>query len=192
MAVAVAFGSIRMRIWWVNSVDVSRLTYELDPMGRRHWNGDRFTAAVCRRGHATSWAVERDASPAPDHCPECGARVLTDCPACGERIQGSLTRVAAPYAPPVFCACGSPFPWASEQAVIYHLENQLEEEPDLAESDRRELEAHLRILSNHDESAKKRATAYAFIEKTVPKVWAVAEPALRIFLTSEVQQHLPK
>jgi hypothetical protein len=34
-----------------------------------------------------------------------------------------------PYAPPMFCdGCGEPFPWASRQQRIYHLENLLDEE----------------------------------------------------------------
>ena len=171
----------------------TRLSVSIDPMGRRHWHGDRFSAAVCRRGHVITPQIELQNEDPPDHCPTCGGRVLTACPACQDRILGGHVAVAALYShAPDFCGCGAPFPWASEQAVIYHLENQLEEEPDLSESDRRELEAQLRVLTNRDEKAKRRADAYSFIQRTVPRVWAIAEPAMRVFLTSEMQQHLPR
>lgn len=47
------------------------------------------------------------------------------------------------------------------------------------------------MLTNRDEKAKRRAEAYSFIQRTVPKVWTAAEPAMRMFLTTEIHSTIP-
>jgi hypothetical protein len=58
---------------------------------------------------------------------------LTSCPVCGNRILAGHVVVIPIFTHPTdFCDCGSPLRRASQQAVIYHIENQLEEEPNLS------------------------------------------------------------
>lgn len=153
---------------------------------------DRYSAAVCRRGHPETSHIELRDEPIPPKCDECGAAILTACPSCQASIRGGIPRVIGfHYDPPAFChACGSPFPWASEHAIVYDIENHLDEEPDLTEADRRELMKRLAELTDDQADGKRRAAALAFFRKTAPQVWGTVQPAIKVFLTTEVQGHL--
>src|SRR6266851_10019123 len=104
---------------------------------RRGPSSGYYTAAVCRRGHVESSIVELQESIA-TRCQRCGAQVLTNCPQCKAPIRGNPVGIAMPFEPNDFCTvCGGPFPWASQESIAFHIENTLEEQPDLTEGDRR-------------------------------------------------------
>lgn len=88
-------------------------------------------AAVCRRGHVRDSGLRRGESVEPV-CPRCGVSVLVACMSCGHRIRGRFEEYAvigAKFDPPAFCdSCGAPHPWAGRQAMIYQLENLLDDE----------------------------------------------------------------
>jgi hypothetical protein len=74
---------------------------------------------ICENGHA--------AAPGGEHCPECGAKVLSACPACGESIRvatNPMQRLSGALgfnegSRPRYCAkCGQGFPWQT-QAVSF-------------------------------------------------------------------------
>jgi len=171
--------------------DPSRLMRFYDP---REQLPDFYTAAVCTtRGHVESTAVERRTNPMPAHCLTCGAPVITKCPACHERIRGRAPMYAGDYTPSDFCGCGSPFPWASDQAIAYHIENQLAKE-ELPEAERRDLhlqlQLQLKVLMDRDQPPKKRAAALMAFKKMAPHAYALSEVALRVFVTAEIQTHI--
>src|SRR5438309_2241460 len=76
------------------------------------------------------------------YCPDCGAVLLNHCPNCNRFLQP----VAVYGKPAPFCLeCGLPFPWASREEIVYHVQNQLDN-ADLAEGDRRALQEELNDL----------------------------------------------
>jgi hypothetical protein len=104
------------------------------------WDSDASyyqSAAVCRRGHVLTGAIE-DHREVADRCTECGAPVLTACPDCGHRIRDyfvipEVTR--APQDRPSFCdKCGAAFPWVGRTERLYELENVMEQEEGLDEA----------------------------------------------------------
>ena len=95
----------------------------------------------------------------------------------------------ATYFPPAFCVeCGTPFPWASRDAIVYHIENQLEEQDDLTEGDRRSLLGQLRALAGADAADQpKQVSALQLLRKLAPKAWDAALPAIQALLTAEMR-----
>lgn len=162
-------------------------------MYRYPWNQperDYHVAAVCRRGHVESSVANRRAEPLPEHCLRCGAPILTACPACQRPIRGSPANVVGiPYHPADFCGCGNPFPWASDEAIRWHIENQLEAD-DLPEAERRDLQRQLDVLVDRDAEPKRRAAAVMQFRSMAPKAYALAELALRTFITADIQAHI--
>jgi hypothetical protein len=161
-----------------------------------------YEAAVCRRGHKIDAMIERNKSrpePLPERCEDCGAKVLLACPNpdCAARLHGYIVGSFPgpdPWKPADFCyRCGQPYPWASRDAIAYHIENMLDEEPDLSEGDRRALTEQLAALreSPTDPGAERRqVAAIRLMQKVAPKVWEVAAPVLQVVLTSEVKRQL--
>jgi hypothetical protein len=151
-----------------------------------------YSAAICRRGHVETPQIELCRDGVPERCDTCGALILAACPNCRRPIRGAPTGVLGyPYTPPDFCrACASPFLWASDRAIVYHIENQLDEEPGLSEADRRALAKQLSALRDDQADAPRRAAALTFFKKTAPHVWDAVQPAVKVFLTTEVQAHL--
>jgi hypothetical protein len=102
------------------------------------------TLAVCKRGHAVSFAVldpvNRREAPIgrefdvmgypnpvaviPNFCSTCGAPVITLCEGCNVPIPPPRY----PYTDtPVFCiACGDPYPWATREDLIGKLYSLLD------------------------------------------------------------------
>lgn len=148
-----------------------------------------YTAAVCLRGHVEASSLELRTSPIPEHCDQCGALIIPACPICQKPIRGNPSGVLALYDPPNFCSCGSPFPWAPDQAIAFHIENLLAAD-NLPDAERRDLNKKLKVLLNRDEEPKKRAAALNAFKLTAPNAYALADVALRAFITADIQSHL--
>jgi hypothetical protein len=160
------------------------------PSWRDRATADYYTAAVCRRGHAASHRIELNKEPPPEHCYKCGAAVLTVCGACQTPLRGGRTGVATlNFEPDSFCSCGQPQPWATDEAIVFHIENQLEK-ANLPEADRRELEKQLAVLLNAEAAAKRKADALGLLRRMAPAVWDSAQPAIKMLMTTEIAQHL--
>lgn len=170
-------------------------------------------AAICKRGHVVDdrigmrsaqsrsvvWSPDMGTAPRrtvhvhepdiPAHCPTCGAMVLTACESCETRIPGSKSGRPGDYQRPSFCACAAPFPWASDQEMLWHLQNLLDHE-DINPAQRRQLSTELdrlqnEILTEKDERAiwtKIRTVAPAFLANPITQkivVELVADPLTR-------------
>src|SRR5438094_1853473 len=59
---------------------------------------DYNSAAVCRRGHAETMAIEFRDEETSKRCAICGAEVLTACEECGSRIRGNLAGMGGLHA----------------------------------------------------------------------------------------------
>ena len=158
-----------------------------------------YGAAVCRRGHKITALIEPAqgrAEPIPERCSECGAKVLTSCPHCNARLKGypigGPVVIGATWERSDFCdACGFPFPWASREAIAYHIENLLDEQPDLSDGDRRILEEQLKALREPPSDAaseKRQLAALKALQKLAPKAWELAAPVLQAFLSAEMKR----
>lgn len=157
-----------------------------------------YYAAVCRRGHVIDPMIEPargQSEPIPDRCGECGAKVLIACPTCQTRIQGLIRGVVVTgWKPKDFChQCGQPYPWASCEAIAYHIENLLDEDPSLSEGDKRALREQLAALRESPAdpaSDRRQVAAMRFLQRTAPKVWDLAMPVLQVILTAEAKRQL--
>lgn len=152
---------------------------------------DYYSAAICRRGHVETSILELKAGPVAEHCLRCGAVVITRCSECGTSIRGDTTApvFGLDYIPPDFCGCASPFPWASDEARRFHIENQLAVD-NLPEAERRDLERQLDVALDRGEEPKKRAAALMSFRAIAPQAYALAAPILRTFITAEIQAHI--
>ncbi len=155
---------------------------------------ERYMTAVCRRGHIADYFLTAESaygSTETAFCNECGAPILTQCPDCQSPLWGGERGSIPPRGPGHFCSrCGGPFPWADRQAIVYRLENLLEEDSGLDAHDRLELKEKIAMLIANDSSEKNRLAAGQFIMKIVPKAWTVAEPVLRAVLTATTLREL--
>jgi hypothetical protein len=76
---------------------------------------------------------------------------------------------------------------------VYHIENQLEEQPDLAEGDRRNLLEQLHSLtetSGTEETERRQVWALSLLRRIAPRAWEAALPAVQAILTAEIRQKL--
>jgi hypothetical protein len=157
--------------------------------------GEYYTAAICRRGHLATATLELSGTR--PKCAACGATILTACQKCSARIIGFSmdTLSSEPLKPADFCsACGAPFPWASRQAVVWHVQNQLDEDQSLSEGDRRALHEKLDSLLETPDGGgrvdKMQKAALDAFRRTAPVAWKVAQPVLSTLLTAELKAHL--
>lgn len=118
--------------------------------GKAHYKA----AIVCRRGHTLSYlnSPTELATDSALKCTICGANNLKSCPSCSTRIRGGfyspLLLGLSEYTPENFCdSCGKAFPWASQQARIWELENVLDEQ-EIDESDRTQISFQLAKIVN--------------------------------------------
>ena len=121
--------------------------------------------------------------------------MLVACPNCSARLMGiPVGHIVIDWKPKDFCyKCGQPYPWATREAIAYHVENMLEEEPDLSDGDRRALREQLDTLRESPADAaseKRQVAAVRFLQKAAPKVWQVAQPIIQVLLTSEAKRQL--
>lgn len=76
---------------------------------------------------------------------------------------------------------------------MYHIENQLEEQADLAEGDRRALVEQLQALTqtpDSDDVNRRQIRAVGALKKLAPRAWQAALPALQVILTAEAKRQL--
>ena len=111
-------------------------------------------AIVCRRGHVLSSAnsPKELVAESAQKCTTCGANNIKSCSECNTRIRGHyfapLVISFAEFVPDNFCDfCGKAFPWASQQARIWELENVLDEQC-LNENDRQQISFQLEMIAS--------------------------------------------
>jgi hypothetical protein len=157
---------------------------------------EHYSAAICRRGHVVTRHMELLQGPPPPHCEECGARVFMACPNCESQIPGpSRGGFNVRYDAPPFCPyCAHPYPWASREAIVHHIENQLEEEPDLSEGERRTLIAQLDTLRDdprgEQEKEEKQAKVLERLRAAAPKAFKAAMPSIMDLSTAYIKARL--
>jgi hypothetical protein len=155
--------------------------------------GTPFAIGVCRRGHLFTSDVGRE-SEIPPHCPRCGASVLRACPTCGTEFGIQVLHTTGIHALNEFCApCAHPYPWASRQAIVQHIQNQLDEEPNLPEGNRRALREQLEVLTETPSSSdvtRRQIRALTALKKVAPITWQAAQPAIRDIVEAEVKRRL--
>ena len=150
--------------------------------------------ALCRRGHVVAFAESGLFLDLPKFCDRCGATVYRSCPECCAAFpSGVLTFTQVEY-PRSFCGrCGLPFPWATREDIVSHIENVLAEDRDLAEGDRRLLADQLDAVRQPpvDESTESRqARALDRLRSSTPRVWETVLPTLTTILTTELKRQL--
>lgn len=159
---------------------------------------DRFSAAVCMRGHYRETELELSifTTLAPGSlerfCSECGAPVIKGCPKCGARLLGGYDGVVAlGMEPEMFCfQCAAPYPWADRTAIVLHVRNQLEFEPGIDGADRLELIEQLAVLTEPEAEPKRRVKAGEAVKRLAPKGWQVVQPVLQSLLSAELRRQL--
>ncbi len=143
-------------------------------------------AAVCERGHVVGSLV-MDWDEVEPHCPKCGAPVLRNCPHCG----GKISAFGSAKKPPEFCSiCAKPFPWATREALVYHIQNQLKYQDGLTAADGEVLQGELKkLLEVPNESAKETAQAKIVkgLRDKAPKAYELAKPAIEELLTTAMK-----
>lgn len=101
--------------------------------------------------------------------------------------------VAWQWDPKPFCfKCGSPLPWATREQMAMHVENLLDEQPDLQPGDRRALEEQLESFRQTPDAAteKRQIAAAQRLKVVAPRVWELARPVLQVVLTAEAKRQL--
>jgi hypothetical protein len=151
-----------------------------------------LAVAVCRRGHIAGLRDDEY----PKFCDRCGAGVYGACPSCGREFYAgmlSMSRPAESY-PRSFCRhCGQPYPWATREDIVSHVENILAEHRDLPEGDRRLLADQLESLRQLPEDAPTeslQANALDRLRSLAPKVWESVLPIVTPILTAELKRQL--
>jgi hypothetical protein len=117
------------------------------------------------------------------YCADCGAVLLNHCPNCDRFLQP----VALYGKPAPFCLeCGLPFPWASRQEIVYHVQNQLDNS-DLEEGDRRALHEDLNdLLQTPDtqETQKRQVKVLVKLRQGAPVAWRTIAPIVDPLITA--------
>ena len=154
--------------------------------------GERYSAAVCMKGHFVNSALEYNRADVASFCRQCGAPVIRACPHCSCEIGGGYRdAIFNPKQPDPFCShCGIPYPWADREAIVNHLQNLLLYNDNLDQAQQLEVIEKLAILSTPNESERDRVDAGRKIMTLVPKAWAVAVPVLQSVLTAELKTKL--
>lgn len=101
---------------------------------------------------------------------------------------------AVPWKPDEFCwQCGLPYPWASREAIANHIENLLDEQPGLAEGDRRDLLERLAALREAPTGAdveRRQVGALSALKRLAPKAWELAQPLISTIATAEIKRQM--
>lgn len=77
------------------------------------------------------------------------------------------------------------------KAIVYHIQNQLEEQPDMSEGDRRALLEQLLVLTetpNTGDVESRQVRALTAMRRIAPRAWEMALPALSSILTAEIRR----
>ena len=153
---------------------------------------ERYTAAICMKGHFVDVAVELNHGTVAKFCTDCGAPVMFTCPNCSSRLLGVPPGYYSPrMKPDSFCSeCGMPYPWANREAIISHLKNLLLYNNSLDQAQQLEVIEKLAILATPEKPERDRVDAGKKIKSLVPSAWAVAMPVLQSVLTAEIRVKL--
>jgi len=177
------------------------------------------TSAVCEQGHIitddvidarsrTLMAASRGAqvwSPdiatprgtthekrAPQYCGICGAQVLTQCPSCSTTLL-KIKYLAGEREPYAFCSgCGEPFPWATREQRVSRIQNLLNLDSTLSDTDRLELIDAIQelVLPDTPETEKRKVKALELIKSKAPNAYRAAQPILVPLLSAVIQKAL--
>ncbi|MHB1576193.1 MAG: DUF2321 domain-containing protein [Candidatus Dormibacteria bacterium] len=156
-------------------------------------DGKNYLAAICRRGHIEASILSGPVAP---RCGRCGAEVLTACPSCISPLRGSRVGVVGPPgAPNGFCwSCGNPYPWATREAIVYHIENLLAGDDALSEGDVRALREQMASLNQVPSSGttveREQVAALRSLRTLAPKIWDRAAPLVTAIATAEIKRQL--
>ncbi len=156
-------------------------------------DGKNYLAAICRRGHIEESRLKGPVAP---RCGRCGAEILTACQSCNSPLRGSYVGVAVVGgAPDNFCwSCGGPYPWATRQAIVYHIGNLLMGDETLGEGDRRTLREQLASLNQTPSAGKAverdQVAALKSLRTLAPMIWDKAVPLVTAIATAEIKRQL--
>lgn len=137
--------------------------------------------------------VEANVGP---RCGECGSQVLTLCPSCRAAVRGEpfIFSTDQQWRPADFCwQCGTPYPWAGRQAIVFDIQNRLDEEQGLSEGDRRALLERLDDLMetpDTDAASTRQARALGALRRIAPMTWQAVLPAIQMLVTAKARQEL--
>jgi hypothetical protein len=131
-----------------------------------------YTAAVCRRGHVETPAVEYHGEEVAPYCSTCGQPILTACPDCETPLRGRPEGwILASWDPSDFCyRCGHPFPWVSREGRVELLLTQLEN-ADLPEAERLRAREQLEALRDPELGDQEQARLWSRFKQLAPTVW---------------------
>lgn len=119
--------------------------------------------------------------------------VLRECPTCRVALRGDDSLIATPWKPADFCwSCGMSLPWVSRRGIVYAIQNMLDEQQ-LVEGDRRQLEEQLgSLLETPSEAAieRRQQRALEMLRRLAPAAWEKAWPVAAAILTAEVKRQL--
>jgi len=82
---------------------------------------------------------------------------------------------------------GQPFPWASREALVYHIQNQLKYQDGLTAADIEVLQNELKkLLEVPNEAGKETAQAgiLKFLRDEAPQAYELAKPTIEELLTT--------
>ncbi|MGA2806180.1 MAG: hypothetical protein ABSF89_17645, partial [Acidimicrobiales bacterium] len=87
-------------------------------------------------------------------------------------------------------SCGASLPWASRQARLWMLENQLEDSTDLSDADRLTLHEQIEALQHPDLSEDEQVERWNRIKKLTPGLLGVGRAIFVSVTSAYVQQKL--
>lgn len=151
---------------------------------------DDWVSVVCKRGHIVRRIIEvaglEELGP---HCANCGAVVYYRCPECSRPLP--IIDVGA-NVPPFCTGCGLPFPWATREQIVYHVQNQLHR-ADLSDGDRRALQEQLNELLEtpaDNDVEKRQVRVLERLREIAPGAWGAVSPIVAPLITAWMRQEL--
>src|SRR5215470_12868906 len=150
--------------------------------------------ALCRRGHVVAFAESGLFIDLATFCDRCGGAVYSSCPSCCAPFPSGVLTFAQFEYPRAFCRrCGLPFPWATREDIVAHVQNVLAEDRDLADGDRRVLAEQLdslRRVPSDDATLRRQVRALERLRARAPKHWEDILPTLTPILSAEHRRAL--
>jgi hypothetical protein len=97
---------------------------------------------------------------------------------------------AVSYSPPDFCdACAAPLPWAARQALVYELQNRLDEEP-LDPADELIVGEQLQALTDADLDEAEQVKRWQRVKALAPGLWKTAQPIIETLASAAIKSQL--
>jgi hypothetical protein len=96
--------------------------------------------------------------------------------------------IVAPFSAEDFCdRCGSPMPWASRRALLWELENRIEDDPDLSDADRLTIREQFEALHEPDLDEEEQVRRWQRLKALVP---GLLHTGRQILVSATVQKQL--